>query len=319
MKTLRIAETDFEAVRLSEKALDSVALVHAEAVALLLDGQIKNVVGVGRAHKWVNGRALPEACIQVQVVEKVSMGSLPVDHRIPSLIGGVKTDVVEVGEIEFEELTEKVRPLQTGFSVGAKHNGIQSTGTLGAFVVGRIDEQQHYYVLSNNHVLAHYNAFPIGTEVTQPGPDDGGDDEDVCGVLGSFVSLSTTGNNKVDAALATVSIDDIPEVRPYVNQTVPSIVIGMNVIKNGRTTELTAGSVVADSVTVNKSDPAGNVYSMVEQVTASYLSGGGDSGSLVLSRADNKAVGLHWGASTQGARYLCTMDNVLTELGVSLY
>ncbi|BCS89410.1 S1 family peptidase [Pseudodesulfovibrio sediminis] len=319
MKTLRIAETDFSQIELSEEALNQVAEALPEAVELLLGGKFKNVVAVGRAYKWKKGKALKEACIQVQVVEKVHSQLLSDETLIPSEIGGVITDVIEVGEIEFESLTDRVRPLQIGFSFGAKHEGIKSTGTLGVFATGEFNGQRNYYALSNNHVLANYNTFPTGTLVTQPGPDDGGGNGDIIGSLAAYEELDIHNDNLVDAAMAMVEVDDIPGTRPYVSQVVENITIGMAVLKNGRTTELTAGIIISDMCTTVKRDSHGNTYRMVDQVSASYLSAGGDSGSLVLNRADNKAVGLHWGASNAGVRYSCKMEHVLDALGVTLY
>jgi len=321
MRKLRIREVDFEAVRLSREALGRVDAVLDEAVASLLGGRVRNVVGVGRGHKWVGGLARAEACIQVQVTEKVDSAHLAEGERIPERIGDVATDVVEVGHVVFGALTNKVRPLETGYSVGAAHKGATATGTLGAFAVGVVGSQSHYFVLSCNHVLAKNNAFPSGTEVIQPGPDDGGTISEAVGQLWSFVPKSTTRDNLVDAAVATVEEDLITPMRPYVAQCLPAadITIGMAVMKNGRTTELTAGVVTADRVTIMVTDAAGNRYKMVDQLTASYDCAGGDSGALVVSRENNKGVGLHFAGTPGVAAYMNVLENVLGALKVALY
>ncbi|WP_285907825.1 hypothetical protein [Pseudodesulfovibrio pelocollis] len=321
MRKMRIAEVDFEAVRLSREELDRVEAVLDEAVISLLGGRIRNVIGVGRGHKWVGGLATAEACIQVQVIEKLETAQLAEGDRIPDRFGDVRTDVVEVGHVVFGALTAKVRPLETGYSVGAIHKSAKATGTLGAFAVGVFGAQSHYFVLSCNHVLAKNNAFPTGTEAIQPGPNDGGTINDAVGQLWSFVPLSTTQDNLVDAALATVEEDLITPVRPYVAQCVPAadITIGMAVMKNGKTTELTAGVVVADKVTIVVADALGNRYRMVDQVAASYGSAGGDSGALVVSRESNKAVGLHFAGNPGVSAYMNVMENVLGALKVALY
>ncbi|MFH1912957.1 MAG: hypothetical protein ABIK45_01605 [Pseudomonadota bacterium] len=321
MKNLRIREVDFDDVRLSKEDLDRVEAVLGEAVISLLGGRVKNVIGVGRGHKWVGGLATAEACIQVQVTQKVDATGLATGERIPDRIGDVRTDVVEVGHVVFGGLTDKVRPLETGYSVGAVHKKVLSTGTLGAFVVSVGEVPCHYFVLSCNHVLADNNAFPLGTEVTQPGPDDGGTINDAVGQLWTFVPMSTTQDNVVDAALATVEEDLITPVRPYVAQCVPAsdIAIGMKVMKNGRTTELTAGVVTADKVTILVDDEHGNRYRMVDQLTATYGSAHGDSGALVVSIDSNKAVGMHIGGNTGIVGVMSTMENVLKALKVALY
>jgi len=71
-------------------------------------------------------------------------------------------------------------------------------------------------------VLADFNAFPLGTPVMQPGPDEGGDAEDVCAKLSEFVALSPVNDNFVDAALAEIDKELIPEDVGYSSNYVPT-------------------------------------------------------------------------------------------------
>jgi hypothetical protein len=317
---MRIGEIDFDAIRLTREDLAKVDAVLDSAVARLLD-RVRNVVGVGRAHKWTGGLALRQACIQVQVSRKLPESALVAEDVIPATISGVPTDVVEVGAIEFQAQTAKVRPLQVGYSVGAQHNKLQPTGTLGAFVSGVVEKQQHFFILSNNHVLAANNAIPVGNAVTQPGPVDGGGLDDACGQLWRYVPMSTTADNQVDAAVATVEEDLIETIRPYVAEAIPAkdVTIGMTVIKNGRTTEVTAGVVTADHVTVMVTGADGSQYKMIDQFSATYNSAGGDSGSLVVCKANNKGVGLHFAGNSGVVAYMNAIENVLKALQVTLY
>lgn len=318
MKSLKIKETDFSKVELTQAQLKRVDEVFDEAVKLLLDGNVKNVVGVFKGHKWVKGEAKAEACIQVHVVEKVSHENLERSDMIPNTIGGVKTDVIEVGEVTFSQNVARVRPLQSGYSIGATHNAVNSTGTLGAFTLEEIEGQAHYCVLSNNHVLAHFNNFPIGTEVMQPGPHDGGGAPDICGQLSAFIPLSTNQDNLVDAALASIEEGLIPADRGYVANVVSSgdIKAGMEVEKKGRSTDVTAG-VVLSIGTINVPDGT-NTYKMVDQIFSSYSQAGGDSGSLVVRVSDRHAVGLHFAGSAT-VSYANKIENVLNALNVALY
>jgi hypothetical protein len=78
------------------------------------------------------------------------------------------------------------RPLEAGLSLG--HFSI-TAGTFG-FVV---EDDDAFYVLSNNHVLANVNVGQPGDPVVQPGPDDRKPSPaTLIGVLDRFVTTSTS-------------------------------------------------------------------------------------------------------------------------------
>ena len=319
MKTLRTAETDFDAIMLTEADIARVKAVYDMAGRMLL-GRIPGVVGIGIGHKWTDGVAAGEACLHVFVVEKLPLDAIPEGGRIPAVIKGVKTDVIEVGRLEFQAGTNRVRPLQSGVSVGTKHGTQSTTGTLGGFVKNVIGSQEHYYILSNNHVLASNNAFPVGAPCYQQSVGDGGTDAEICGQLSAFIPLSTTQHNEVDAAIAEVEKDLIAGVRPYSDSPVPAqeVKVGTKVTKDGRTTGLTAGVVTALNVTIVVASATGAQYTMVGQYACNYPCQGGDSGSLVLREADNRPVGLHLSGSSVAAT-MCSIEKVLSLLQVTLY
>lgn len=319
MKTLRTAETDFDAILLGEAEIARVEAVYDMAARMLL-GRRPGVVGIGIGHKWTNGVAAREACLHVFVVEKRPLDAVPEDERIPALIKDVKTDVLEVGRLEFQAGTAKVRPLQSGVSVGTKHGTDSTTGTLGGFVKNVIESQEHYYILSNNHVLASNNAFPVGAPCYQQSVGDGGTATEICGQLSAFIPLSTTRDNEVDAAIAAVEKDLIAGVRPYSANPVPAkdVKVGTKVTKDGRTSGLTAGVVTTLNVTIVVTSAAGDRYTMVGQYACDYACQPGDSGSLVLRETDNRPVGLHFAGSSQAAT-MCSIEKVLSLLQVTLY
>lgn len=68
------------------------------------------------------------------------------------------------------------------------------------------------YILSNNHVLANENMAHIGDAIWQPGSYDGGCDNDEVAKLTEFVPVSTRKPNKVDVAIAEITVDYNPEI-----------------------------------------------------------------------------------------------------------
>jgi len=306
---------------LAEADVERVREVLPEAVEKILHAKKENVVGVGIGHKWVDGQPTAEACIHVYVKKKVEhLDELPLGAAIQEEINGVQTDVIETGEIVFESYQDRIRPLEIGYSLGAQFEDEKHTGTLGAFVTKMIDGEPHYFVLSNNHVLAANNGFDRGTLVRQPGPGDGGGEDDICGQLWDFVPKSIDVPNSVDAAIATVLKAEISKAKAYVPDPQTGVAPGLNVRKTGKRTGSTEGLVLATNVTVKVKSKSGALYEFTEQIKASYDSAGGDSGALVIATETNKPVGLHFaGSKSKKIAFFNKIDNVLTALGVDLY
>ncbi|WP_419786594.1 hypothetical protein [Pseudodesulfovibrio sp.] len=318
MKTLKIEETDFPAIQLGAEEIAKVREVHPKAVELLMG--LRSVVGIGIGHKWKGGVARKEACLHVFVEQKRPLEALPDSERVPPRIGDVGTDVIEVGKVLLEAMNDKVRPLQSGTSIGAAHGDKATGGTLGAFVKGTGKLESHYYLLSNNHVLALNNAFPVGSLCYQPSVPEGGGAGEICAELSDFVPLDSDGANLVDAAIAQVDEKLIAPERPYASDPVPAteLKIGTEVMKEGFTSGLTFGVILTSDVTIKVQSASGDSYNMVEQYACSYTSLAGDSGALVMRREDERAVGLHFAGGT-GIAYMSSIERVLEALQVELY
>lgn len=156
-----------------------------------------NVVGLGHGNKRVRGEITRQKSIVFLVRKKYSTSQLNRSSIIPKKIDGVFTDVIEVGDITFQDLhKQKLRPAQPGVSIG--HYKI-SAGTLGAVVQDR--NSKELLLLSNNHVLANLtdgsdNRSIIGDKILQPGTFDGGDKEnDVIGYLSRFIPIHKDSSN----------------------------------------------------------------------------------------------------------------------------
>lgn len=215
--------------------------------------------------------------------------------------------------------TSRVRPAPVGFSIG--HPSI-TAGTLGARVV---DAAGTVYILSNNHVIANSNSASIGDPVLQPGPYDGGTSADSLASLSDFQVINFSGgSNTMDAGVArTVSgnvgfatpTDDAygaPSSQVYGDVDGDgffdnkSQLLGLNVMKYGRTTGFTTGQISEINVTVSVCYQTRGPFMCAKAATftdqlgigGGSFSAGGDSGSLIVSQSGKNPVGLLFAGSS---------------------
>ena len=210
------------------------------------------------------------------------------------------------------ELTTRIRPAMGGYSVG--HYRI----TAGTIATGCYDWAEfpdipsHYYLLSNNHVLANSNFASIGDPILQPGAFDGGTlPGDVIGRLARWVPIryrpaaGPVPLNFVDAAIAEVDFHQLNrEVYyiGYVKTLYAAPKVGDIVQKTGRTTNFTTGRITNINATVDVNYGGGRVARFARQILTQTRDGhamgaGGDSGSLVTN-LDEEGVGLLFAGST---------------------
>ena len=125
-----------------------------------------NVVGVGLGFK---NNEVGVKSIVVMVEKKKPLSALTYNQMIPLAYDGVRTDVIETGEIKALAYDDRYRPAPGGVSIG---HYLITAGTLGSVVYSKVNGQM--YLLSNNHVLANCNDAEEGDPIFQPGPIDGG-------------------------------------------------------------------------------------------------------------------------------------------------
>lgn len=145
--------------------------------------------GVGIGYKISDGEVTGEPSIVVGVKKKLPKSQLKSGDMVPKKIKGVRTDVVELGNIVAQEidLQKRHRPAPCGVSIG--HKDI-TAGTLGCLV----EKDGKVFILSNNHVLANENYAKAGDVILQPGPYDGGIlNRDELTKLYSFIPLDFGG------------------------------------------------------------------------------------------------------------------------------
>lgn len=148
------------------------------------------VIGVAIGKKETGGVKTDQDAILVLVRKKKGEKQLLSSDLVPKEIKGIRTDVIEVGDIRaLSDPTIKYRPAMGGVSLG--HYAI-TTGTFGTLVTG---EDGKKYILSNNHVLANENAAQTGDSIYQPGPYDGGTSNDRIAGLANFIPLDYGGGS----------------------------------------------------------------------------------------------------------------------------
>ena len=289
-------------VRLAVRTQDR----HADALM-----QIPGVVGtaVGR---------LPNGRIGIRVFTSSAEA-----RGIPQVVDGIPVTVEVTGLlVARSDPTTRQRPAPLGFSVG--HPAI-TAGTLGARVV---NAGGVVHILSNNHVLANSNNAAVGDATLQPGTFDGGTAADQIGTLAAFrpIVFSSTASNTMDAALALVDGNDIGFGTPTDDgYGVPgttlfgdangdgifddrNALLGLPVQKYGRTTKLTKGQITGVNATLTICYEVVFIFCtksarFVDQIIIEPggFSGGGDSGSLIVTDDANKnpVALLFAGSSTQ--------------------
>jgi hypothetical protein len=226
------------------------------------------------------------------------------------------------------------RPIQLGTSGGNVNDASHAfccSGTLGSLVTDGTNQ----YILSNNHVLARVNQGVAGEAVDQPGLVDVSCQNiaaDYVANLTRFipVNFARGSTNTVDCAIAKViagdvdpngGILDIGDISKTINA---NPAVGLAVKKSGRTTALTTGSVTGVNGTFSVQYQAGcgsgkkETATFVNQVVFDNISGGGDSGSLIV---ENTATCPHPVALLFAGSSSTTIGNpigaVLSALGVS--
>ncbi len=294
-----------------------------ESELLARDG----VVGVAISNKVKAGKPGKARSLTVYVESKKK--TVAAAARIPAKIDGVVTDVVEVGEIKALAFTARLRPAVPGFSIG--HTNI-TAGTFGYLVqdirrcccesetccCGSKQEcKGNYLILSNNHILAAENSGKPGDLILQPGPLDGGVyPSDSVATLERFepIVFGRSGYNLVDAAVArpthsrNVTASIIGQIMP---RGVDQAFTGSQVIKAGRTTEVTSGRVTAVNATIAVGYSSGSAV-FRHQIITTPMGAPGDSGSLLMD-ADLNAIGLLFAGSSA-----LTIFNHIADVEVAL-
>ena len=304
--------------KMSAEFLQAAPAAAFSALAAASPSPENNVVGVGIGEKISDGKNTGLMAVKFLVRVKYSPSEVSKKHLLPRMVNGLPTDVEQVGTFRrlaaaaapapltppMPDPKARTRPARPGCSIGFKdpNNQFKMAGTFGAVV----KNAQGIYVLSNNHVLADESQLPLGSPIFQPGLLDGGrPNTDRIAALTKFIPFSSTSMNKVDCAIAkAVTANMVSSSILFIGAPHGQAVaaIDMVVHKFGRTTSYRVGRVTSINTDVSVQYETGTfTFSrqiIIQGLNGQQFSAAGDSGSLILERATNKAVGLLFAGSS---------------------
>jgi hypothetical protein len=206
------------------------------------------------------------------------------------------------------------RPIPMGVSIGNTPSlPFIYAGTAG-LKVRSLSNPTEKYILSNNHVVGAVGptlcpgTAPIGTSTLQPGTLDIGNDPGpdpfyVVGEVADYVPFRRFLANTVDAGISSTTDASAKTEILLIGEPNPDIgtaTTGQSVIKSGRTTSLTNGTVDSTNLTARVSYGTGcGSFRFRRQVTITpgTFSAGGDSGSAILDAGTKTPVALLFAGS----------------------
>jgi Trypsin len=285
----------------------------------------EGVHSVGIGYKIVNGKKTSELAILVFVTNKKSLGELDKSQIIPPKINSVPTDIIEMAPLQYLVLPAdeakdtpsnqdhgRYRPLVGGIQLYLNDNTGAWYGTLGTFVKSQDNKDDSMYLLSNLHVLE-----SVGLAVYQSNKGNGN-------LIGATSFAQEFENT--DAALALldtpsdVAVNTIQDMG-IVNETrdVNITDLDKDVMKRGRTTLLTTGTVYAIDVTLEVSGKTRTECVMVSAEAGKAFVLPGDSGSPVVLKEEKKLTGLLFAGTKSGdIGVFCKIGNVFENLNIKL-
>jgi hypothetical protein len=308
------------------------AQAHYTDQLLAKSGVVGTAVGLGR-----DGNAVVKVYLTSAGAASVarSLDGVAVETEVTGEIRAILPTATPQVSAGTDPTKRFARPVPIGVSAGNLNDLVYyrtfcTSGTLGARLKG---SNNKYYALSNNHVFAVENMAKLGDPIIQPGQADNGcrsTTADQIGTLANYVPLNfgRTATNTVDAAAALVTTATVDKQTPTNGYGTPSsttrtAALNMAVQKYGRTTRLTKGSVTGVNATVKVRYSNGHTATFVNQIVitgnnGSAFSGGGDSGSLIVTNNSSKnPVGLLF-AGSSSVTIANPINAVLNQLGQKL-
>jgi hypothetical protein len=197
-------------------------------------------------------------------------------------------------------------------------------GTLGSLLTDGTTQ----YILSNNHVLARQDQAAVGEDISQPGLID--NHCQPATIVADYTAAPPLGSN-VDAAIAQLipgQMDSTGFIEGIgtISSTVAAPAVGLAVIKSGRTTGTTTGSIASVNTSVKVQYQVGCAegkkyfinYTNQVLINSTTFSAGGDSGSLIVSNDTNfNPVALLF-AGSSSTTIANPVGEVLTKVGTAL-
>jgi hypothetical protein len=294
------------APRLAIDAGIAAATTAQEAVSgVVLD--LPGVVGTGV------GRGARGEAVIVVLLEHVRV------KGVPETFDGIRVVREVVGPLRGFALTDRYRPVPIGVSTG---NAIECLpGTIGCV----LESHGTRYLLTANHVFARQNQATIGELIAQPSLPDA---DPACAAsppnvkvarLADFEPVIYDGRtpNRMDAAIAELTTTDfscatLPAFYGLPSSQPATAVAGSAILKVGRTTELTRGTIKAINLKVKVTFPAGTALFVDQILTSKGFGAFGDSGALAVT--DDGAfhpIGIVIGGSSNGTAIVSPIGPIL--------
>jgi hypothetical protein len=325
LAALEAFRTDLVDKQLNAAIPEAHALAFRSAAGAVGESAMRNIHATGVGVRGDAGKPGPDDfVIKVYVFDKADVHHASEDPFLSKPLQGVAIDVEHLAvQIAFVKRKagrnvkraaagnpgqhqQHLRPVPAGVEIGPL--GGNFVGTLGCFVRRGPGGAGPLFVLSNNHVLADVNRFPLGTLHTQPFSSK---QADVIASLSDFEPIrfpapGSQPRNVIDAAIASVTDSKQVELRTMLNiaNYTPQLlapVPGMTVTKAGRTTGVTTGTIRAirvRGVQVNygtRQNPIIATFDNAITITGAAgtsFSNPGDSGSVILDQESGRPVAL---------------------------
>ena len=298
--------------RLSEQ--NKLLEMQEEAEKQLL--KIPGVVSVAVGLREKDGKLTSEICYKVYVEKKKEKTAIAPADMVPAKVKGIKTDVVELGDIQHEADEKEYRPLCGGIQIQTSKS--KGRGTLGCLAKDNTNNKT--VLLSNRHVLLDSDE-QAGDLVGQP---DSPCDSCCCQCcyVAKIVRGTAKTDTEVDGAIAELAngeelnyVNEVLEIGPISGTGLA--VLGDIVRKRGRTTNLTVGTIsgINKSFTMDGVNYVGQIEVTPNAPHPSFTLPG-DSGSVYINQL-NQVVGLHFagnGTTSNGNQ----IAKVLTKLNISI-
>lgn len=287
---------------------DAQALKKKFADQILQDGNVSSVgVGVdddGNEVMVIGVKHKTQALSSVP--DSLSEG----DDYVIQEVGEFVPETVGAHVVPQADRKTRHRPVPGGVSVGHESVTAGTTSYL-------LSDGSTQYTASNNHIYAAINQGQQGDPILQPGSADGGTGDDQSATLVDYVPIEN--GVTVDVAWASQDVEHTTELlgvgKPAGEPR--RVEVGDVLVKSGRTTGVTEGTVqqVNVSVDVNFGDPG--IIRMEDQIITGDMSDPGDSGSAALIKGEGVPGGLLFAGSTS-ATVLNQAVNVESETNLSI-
>jgi hypothetical protein len=287
-----------------------------------------NVVGVGIGEMISGGTPTGLVSVRLLVRVKYTKSMIPPQHMLPEMFEGMHVDIQEVGTFRpmtsYPDPRMMIRPAQPGSSIGFEFPGGSPimAGTFGGLVRDAAGTQ---YLLSNSHVLANEGQLPIGSPIYQQGPLDlaTGSTKAQIAKLSKFIPFDPQPA-LVDCAMAEVTSPSlVSKDILYIGAPKGATAARQDMVvhKFGRTSFYTAGRVTMVNTDTSVDYDQGTVVFknqiVVVGLNGSIFSQPGDSGSLILERDSQMAIGLLFAGSASHT-LANRIEDVLQALNVTL-